>query len=488
MFLCIPSDRTSASNCIMLTAKNLGRLARSALIEVILAFQERVAQLEQRLKGLEGRLAKNSSNSHQPPSSDGLKKPRVKSLRTRTGRKPGGQPGHPGRTLQRVKEPDHIELHELIVCPQCGGRGLGREPVLDYESRQVFDLPPRPLEVTEHRAEIKCCPHCAAQVRAEFPAGVSAPVQYGPRFQSLMVYLNQQQLLPYDRLAQLCEDLFGQPLSVATLAAANERAYHQLDPFAQALARQVPLAEVVHLDESGLRVDGTLHWLHVASTTTLTFYGAHPKRGTEAMEALGIVGACRQWVVHDHWKPYFSYAQCQHALCNEHLLRELKFLWEEERQVWVRQLSDLLLQLHRRRQKHGEFNQRQFQRAWQRYRNVVRRGRYRHPRLAHGQGRSAQSKAANLLDRLEDFDWSILAFLWDGRVPFTNNQAEQDIRMIKVRQKISGCFRTLKGAQIFCRIRSYLSTCRKQGRNLWQALQRAVSGAPFIPSAPPAGP
>ena len=265
-----------------------------------------------------------------------------------------------------------------------------------------------------------------------------------------MVYLNQQQLLPYDRLAQLCEDIFGQPLSAATLAAANERAYQQLEPFAQARGRpKCRKRPVVHLDESGLRVAGKLHWLHVASTATLTCYGVHPKRGAEAMDALGIVGACRQWVVHDHWKPYFSYEQCQHALCNEHLLRELKFLWEEQQEVWARQMSDLLLALHRRRQKHGEFNERQFKRALQRYRNVVRRGRYRHPRLAPGQGRCAQSKAANLLDRLEDFDWNILAFLWDGRVPFTNNQAEQDIRMIKVRQKISGCFRTLRGAQMF---------------------------------------
>jgi transposase len=390
--------------------------------------------------------------------------------------------------LQRIKNPDHIEVHRLEACPQCGGRGLGREPVLDYASRQVFDLPKRPLAVTEHRAEIKGCPHCGQTVRAEFPDGVGAPVQYGLRFQSLMVYLNQQQLLPYERLAQLCDDLFGQPLSVATLVAANERACQQLDSFAQALACQVPLAEVVHLDESGLRVDGTLHWLHVASTATLTCYGVHPKRGVEAMDALGIVGACRQWVVHDHWKPYFSYQQCQHALCNEHLLRELKFLWEEDGQVWAREMSALLLSFHRRRQKRGELKERQFKQARQRYRNVVRRGRYLHLRLASGQGRSAQSKAANLLDRLEDFEWSILAFLWDGRVPFTNNQAEQDIRMIKVRQKISGCFRTLRGAQVFCRIRSYLSTCRKQGRNLWQALQSAVNGAPFIPSALHAGP
>ena len=459
-----------------------------ALVEIILVLQERLEQLEQRVKELEAQVAKNSRNSNQPPSSDGLSKPSPKSLRTPSGRKPGGQPGHPGQTLQRVKNPDHIQIHKVEVCPQCHGRGLSQEPVLDYESRQVFDLPERPLEVTEHRAEIKCCPCCGEEVRAEFPAQVSAPVQYGPRFESLMVYLNQQQLLPYDRLAQLCEDLFGQPLSAGTLVAANERMFAQLAPFAQALVKQVPQAPVVHLDESGLRVAGALHWLHVASTSALTFYGVHPKRGTEAMDAFGIIGACRQWVVHDHWKPYFSYQECLHALCNEHLLRELKFLWEEEREVWAQQLSHLLLHLQERRQKRGELNERQFKQAFKGYRNVVRRGRHRHPRLAPGQGRCAQSKAANLLDRLEDFDWCILAFLLDERVPFTNNQGEQDIRMIKVRQKISGCFRTLRGAQIFCRIRSYLSTCRKQGRNLWEAIQMAVVGQPFIPSCPPAGP
>jgi transposase len=475
----------------MFTREELLPLARSqpeALVEIILALQERLEQLDQRVKELEAQLAKNSQNSNKPPSSDGLSKPSPKSLRTRSGRKPGGQPGHPGQTLQRVKHPDHIFILGLEVCPKCHGHGLGKERVLGYESRQVFDLPERPLAVTEHRAEIKCCPHCAEEVRATFPAGVSAPVQYGPRFQSLMVYLNQQQLLPYDRLAQLCEDLFGQPLSAGTLAAANERAYEKLASFAQALVNQVSQAPVVHLDESGLRVQGALHWLHVASTAELTFYGVHPRRGTEAMDAFGIIGACRQWVVHDHWKPYFAYQECLHALCNQHLLRELKFLWEEQHEVWAQQLSHLLLEFHQQRQKRGEFNERQFKRALKRYRRIVRRGRYRHPRLAPGQRRSAQSKAANLLDRLENFDLCVLAFLFDERVPFTNNQGEQDIRMIKVRQKISGCFRTLRGAQIFCRIRSYISTCRKQGRNVWEAIQMAVTGRPFIPSAPHAGP
>lgn len=475
----------------MTRREELLRLARTqpeALVDYVLELEQRLAQLERRVQELEARLAQNSSNSHRPPASDGLSKPNPKSLRTRSGRPPGGQPGHPGQTLQMVPRPDHVEIHRLEVCPRCHGRGLGQEPVRDYEGRQVFDLPQRPLEVTEHRAEIKCCPHCGEEVRAAFPAGVSAPVQYGARFASLMVYLNQQQLLPYERLAQLCADLYGQPLSTGTLAAANARVYAQLAPFAEALVKRLPQADVVHLDESGLRVAGTLHWLHVAATSTLTFYGVHAKRGTEAMDALGIVGACRQWVVHDHWKPYFAYAECLHALCNEHLLRELKFLWEEEHEAWAQQLSRLLLDFHQRRQQHGEFNQRQFQSAHQRYRAVLRRGRTRHPRLAPGAARAAQSKAANLLDRLEDFDLSILAFLFDERVPFTNNQAEQDIRMIKVRQKISGCFRTLRGAQIFCRIRSYLSTCRKHNQNLWEAIQQAVIGSPFIPSAPPAGP
>jgi transposase len=452
----------------------LGRRELAALVELTLTFQ--------------AQLGRNSTNSHQPPATDGLAKPAPKSLRKKAGRRPGGQPGHPGHTLLPVKHPDHLEGHRLAGCPHCGGPGLQREPVLDYERRQVFELPPQTLVVTEHRAEIECCPHCGQTVRAEFPAGVGAPVQYGPRFQGLLVYLNQQQLLPYDRLAQLCADLFGQPLSAGTLATANERTFAQLAPFAQALIRRVPQAPVVHLDESGLRVAGALHWLHVAATADLTCYGVHPKRGTEAMTALGVVGACRQWVVHDHWKPYFTYQECLHALCNQHLLRELKFLWEEQQEGWARALSDLLLALYRRRQQRGEFNERQFKRARQRYHKVARRGRYRHPRRAPGRDWAAQSKAANLLDRLEDFDWNILAFLWDGRVPFTNNQAEQDIRMIKVRQKISGCFRTLQGAEQFCRIRSYLSTCRKQGHNLWQALQRAVVGQPFMPTAPPAGP
>ena len=223
----------------------LARRQPEVLVDMFLALQQRLVELEQRVKELEGQVARNSSNSGKPPSSDGLSKPSPKSLRTPSGRKPGGQPGHPGQTLQRVKNPDHIQVHRLEVCPHCGRRDLGQEPVLNYESRQVFELPPRLLQVTEHRAEIKGCPHCGQTVGADFPTGVSAPAQYGPRFASLMVYLNGQQYLPYDRLAKFCADIFGQPLSAGTVAAANERIYQELEPFEQAVATQVPQAPVV---------------------------------------------------------------------------------------------------------------------------------------------------------------------------------------------------------------------------------------------------
>lgn len=464
------------------------RQGESAVVSLVEGLQDRIEQLEQRahnveerLARVEARVAQNSSNSHKPPSSDGLNKAQAapKSLRGKSPRQPGGQPGHAGRTLQAVDHPDHVIAHSLDQCPcgQCGGRSLRAQPVVDWARRQVFELPEQSLVVTEHRAEIKVCPVSGQRVQAAFPAGVSAPVQYGPRFQGLVVYLNQAQFIPSERLAQLCEDLFGQPLSEATLQAATERVAGQLSDFEKVLAGQLVREALVHLDESGLRVGGKLHWLHVTSTPRLTYYGVHPCRGTQALEAFGIVPRCHNWLMHDHWAPYFQYEDCLHALCNQHVLRELKFLAEEQAQKWAAELSRYLRHLNKQVQEKGQLGEKQFKSVLARFRALVRRGRRRHPGQA---GR--QSKAANLLDRLEGFDLNFLAFLWEPAVPFTNNQAEQDIRMVKVRQKISGGFRTLHGAQIFARIRSYLSTCRKQGHNVWKALQRAVQGRPFMPA------
>ncbi|MCC6232577.1 MAG: IS66 family transposase [Verrucomicrobiales bacterium] len=467
----------------------LARTNPEALVDYVLALEEQIRRLEARVTELEARLAQNSRNSSRPPSSDGLRKPPPRSLRGPSGRKPGGQPGHPGHTLQAVAQPDHVQVHSLTRCPcgQCGGVSLLGQPVLDHERRQVFDLPALQLSVTEHQAEIKRCPVSGRKVSAAFPAGVLAPVQYGPNFRGLTLYLFNQQLLPFDRLRQTCLDLFGQPLSLGTLSATNQSAYDALAPVESAIIRGVIQAAVVHADESGLRVAGSLHWLHVACTPELTHYGVHANRGTEAMDALGVLPHCRHWLIHDHWKPYYKY-EALHALCNQHLLRELKFLAEELHETWAAELTAFLIEWKNDPLVLLGLDEEQFHRAHARYRAILRRGRRDHPRRQAGQGRTAQDKATNLLDRLEDFDLSVLAFLIDPQVPFTNNQGEQDIRMIKVKQKISGCFRTLVGAQVFARIRSYLSTCRKQGHNLWEACQRLVLGQPFMPNAPASGP
>jgi len=465
----------------------LARTCLTRLIDLLLRLEAEVRQLRCQVHELKARLALNSTNSSKPPSSDGLAKPAPKSLRTKTGRRPGGQPGHPGQTLQVVAKPDHVLVHRLerCTCGLCQGCSLRGAPVLGHAKRQVFELPQKPLEVTEHQAEIKRCPVSGTLVTAAFPPQVNAPAQYGPRFRGQMVYFNEEHFIPYARLTRICQDLYGQPLSEATLVAANERAYESLAPFEHALWVLLPQAPANHCDESGLRVAGALHWLHVVSNARLTFYGVHPKRGREAMDYFDILPRCKNFLIHDHFKAYFTYEDCLHALCNQHHLRELKFLYEEQQELWAQELSRCLLDLNQRRKTQGVLEQREFNKVLAAYHALLAQGRRRHPRR---EGRAAQSKAANLLGRLEDFDLSVLAFAVFEEVPFTNNGAEQDIRMEKVRQKISGCFRTLHGARVFARIRSYISTCRKQGRNILDELEKAIVGNPFIPSAPPAGP
>jgi transposase len=474
----------------------LARTAVGKLIDLVLCLEDQLRRayreldaLRRQLKELKARLALNSTNSSQPPSSDGLAKaaPKPKSLRTKSRRRPGGQVGHPGRTLQPVARPDHVRVHKLgrCTCGACRGGSLAQQPVLGHEKRQVFELPEKPLEVTEHQAEIKCCPVSGRRVTAAFPEGVTAPAQYGSRFKAQMVYFNDEHFIPYQRLTRICEDLYGQPLSEATIASANQRAYANLAPFERSLVELLPQAPVNGCDESGVRVAKRLHWLHVVSNPGLTFYGVHPKRGVEAMDYFGILPRCTHWLIHDHWKPYFTYEDCLHALCNEHHLRELKFLHEEHQEGWAQEMSTFLLDCLERRKKQGVLDERQFQQVQVQYRAILQKGRGPHPRRAE---RGAQGKAANLLDRLEDFELQVLAFTVFAEVPFTNNGAERDIRMEKTRQKVSGCFRTLHGARVFARIRSYISTCRKQDRNILEALEKAIVGQPLMPSAPPAGP
>lgn len=480
----------------------IARTNPEALVDIILVLQEEVLALrqendalkkqvhilEQKVEALEQRLAKNSSNSSKPPSSDGYSKPAPKSLREKSQRNTGGQPGHPGSTLKAVAKPDFTIVHRLMFCP-CGcGANLRNGKLIRHDKRQVFDLPPQKLIVTEHRAEVKLCPNSGREVSAGFPAGVNAPVQYGTRFNAWLVYLRNQQLIPLDRISQMSADLFGRPVSQATIESAVAVVYNALAGFEARVADLIAQSPIAHADETGLRVAGKLHWLHVASTKTLTWYGVNRKRGSEAINHFALLPRFVGRLIHDCWQSYF-YLNCLHGLCNSHLLRELTFSFEELHQKWAKRMLGLMTKMHAsvcaQKDRAGPHAAAQLNAWTEKYRAVLREGLVESPLPPPGpkrRGRPKHTKAQNLLLRLQQHETSVLAFLHDWRVPFTNNQAEQDVRMMKVQQKISGAFRTFKGAQTFARIRAYLSTARKNKRDVFQEIVAVFEGRPFMPS------
>ena len=444
--------------------------------------------LQGRLHDLEIRAAQNSTNSSRPPSSDGPgSKPAPKSQRERGTRTRGGQPGHPGRTLQVVTDPDAIIIHALECCP-CGCRqSLRAVPVLDHQVRQVFELPPQKLVVTEHRTEVKICPVSGSEVSAPFPPGVDAPAQYGERFHGWLGYLRVAQLMPLRRIRQMADDLFAQPVSEATVERAVEAINDALPPFESALVDALKRSPVLHADESGLRVDSTLHWLHVLCSDRLTWYGVHPRRGRAALDDFGILKDFSGRLVHDCMQSYFS-LPCSHSLCSSHLVRELTFLHEELAEQWAADMKALLVEMYVQRHLWNDNGivptPEQLTAFHARYQLLLTQGYLEQPPAVRTgkRGRPKRTKAHNLLDRLRKYQASVLAFLRDPSIPFTNNQAEQDLRMLKVQQKISGCFRTLAAAKTFARIRAYISTVRKHGLDILSALREALGGVPFCPS------
>jgi len=450
--------------------------------------REQVAQLSERISVLEAQVAKDSHNSHLPPSSDRFQR-QPKSLRKKSGKQPGGQAGHVGKTLKLSQTPDQVIVHAVEHCQHCQ-QDLRQVASLQVERRQVIDLPAKRVLVIEHQAQQKCCPACHEISLAAFPQDVRAPVQYGAALGAVGVSLLQQQLLPYERASEVIEDLLGPAISVGTLQGLVARCAEQLAPVEEQIKAALTRAEVLHQDESGLYVAGQRHWMHVSATEHLTHYAVHPKRGKEALDAIGILKDFQGVSVHDGWRSYWQFL-CQHALCNVHHLRDLTFLEEEQGQAWAAEMKELLLE-----SKAAVAQARALGRSclhplevadWKaRYGALLAEGYQANPPdpppETAKKGRRKQSPARNLLDRLSRYQEAVLLFLDNFAVPFDNSLAERDIRRVKVQQKVSGCFRSSAGAVAFCRIRGYLSTLRKQGVAVLTALEQALVGHPLSPA------
>jgi transposase len=475
---------TPAEEIAALKAENEAlRAHNEALVGQV---HELVAQVQE----LQARLAKDSHNSSKPPSSDPLGRKRPRSQRRRSGKKPGGQLGHPGETLHLVATPDAVVEHRPAVCASCQTPLEEMAPVTGYERRQVRDLPPVRLVIREHRALHVRCPACEQVSVGVFPAEAPSRAQYGPRLRALAVYLLEQQLIPYARVRELFAELVGAPVALGTLTRWVQQGAQTLRPVEAAIKAALQRAPVLHSDETGVRRAGRLAWAHVASTARLTHYAIHPKRGTLATDAIGILPGYRGVSVHDGWKPYHAYTSCRHALCNIHHLRELTFVEEEYHQAWAKDLKGLLLAMKAavepaRRRGAPALPAAERHAFVARYDQVLAAGVAANPppeRRPRQRGRVKQSPARNLLERLVLGKAEVLAFLDDLTIPFDNNQAEQDLRMLTVQQKIAGSFRADSGAEAFARTRGYLASLRKQGVALLAALETVFVGQPLYPA------
>lgn len=423
---------------------------------------------------LVGRLNRNSRNSSKPPSSDPNRK---KESKAKGERKAGGQKGRDGVTLKKVDNPDEVE----VIKVDRRKYPRSKYKVVGYEARQVFDIKISRV-VTEYRAEVVEDAK-GNRIVASFPEGVTKAVQYGPDLKAHAVYMSQYQLIPYKRIQEYFEGQIGIPLSEGSIYNFNREAYESLESFDVRAREELAKSEVMHVDETSINKNGDRYWLHSASNSLWTYFFPHERRGTEAINSIGILPEFRGILCHDHLKSYYTYSNCTHALCNAHHLRELEGVWEDDnKQEWAKEMKALLKEINRATSDAGGIlGTDESEKYRQRYRTILQNAEAESPppdetNRKGKRGRVRRTKARNLLERLRKYEGDVLRFMDNKNVPFTNNLAENDIRMTKVQQKISGCFRSLEGAKIFCRIRSYLSTCRKQGVNLSRALQMLFRG------------
>jgi len=438
----------------------------------ILVKQTDYDALLKRLSELEAIVNKNSSNSSKPPSSDGLKK-KIKNNRQKSNRKAGAQVGHKGKGLSPMEKVD-----EEIFCPvnetcECGAEMSGRKSVR-IEKRQVIDTPEKLIHVKEYQVEVKLC-KCGKEHKGN--CHYTQRVQYGEGLKSMLVYFNQYQLIPTERVQEMMKDLFGLSISDGLIFSSTEKCFTNLEDTLATIKQGLIESEFIHNDETGIRSEGKTKWVHSASNEVFTYYAIHNKRGNEAMDQIGILPQFKGISIHDRWASYDKY-DCTHALCNAHLLRDLKFVHEEMNRPWANEMIQLL-QAGNERKREGALTKHWITRTVNKMDAIIERAEQNEPRekfQKRKRGRKSKSKSLRLIHVFRDKKEEILLFLKNKAIPFDNNLAERDLRMIKLKQKISGCFRSKYGAEIFCGIRSYISTIRKQGYLVWKAIKQALTG------------
>lgn len=428
----------------------------------------RLKSQEKRINDLENQINKNSRNSSKPPSSDSP----FKINNNKKKGKLGNKKKRPGTTLKQTDTPDETITHEVHVCKHCLCDLSGVDPK-GIDKRQIFDIPPIEVFVTEHQGEIKECPHCHGITKASFPGGVTQKAQYGPRIQAVAVYLRNYQLIPLERAMELFRDLFKVSISEGSLVNMTSRCADRLLDFMAMVKENLKSANVIHNDETGINVGGVLHWMHTAGNQNYTYLFPHKKRGSEAFDDMGILTDFKGVSVHDFWRPYEGYG-CSHAYCNAHLLRELTFVYENMGQKWADRMIRLMLKIKEDvdASDKGFLEKDTAHLFIAKYRKIIKQGYAVNPqpKKTGKRGRLKKGTALCLIERLDTHQDEILRFMNKQEVPFDNNLAERDLRMVKVRQKISGTFRNLNRAGDYCRIRSYISTLRKQGSDVFTAL------------------
>ena len=458
--------------------ESLNNLSKEDLVNIVI-------ELYGVIQDLEDKVSINSKNSGKPPSSDGYNKPDPKSRRVKTGKTIGGQRGHIGTTLERVDNPDLIELYKVVTCEKCGAN-LEKVLSIKHECRQEFDIIKPKTIIVEHRAEVKLCTSCLHTNIASFPKHIKSLTQYGANVRGYAIYLNQYQLIPFKRLQEMFKDCFSLSISQGSLANFNTECADKLTPALELIKDEIINSKVAHFDETSMRINGETNWLHVASTKHSTYYDIHTKRGNIAMDKIGILPKIRGIAIHDYWKPYMRYFECKHALCNAHHLRELEFIYERGKNPWAKKMSDLLLEINTAVTQHKQQGKTKLSdiaiTAFEKnYKAIMSEWCNEEPHYNRAKLSYIEAKSENLGNRFHLQRHLILRFMYDFNVEFTNNLAEQDIRMCKVKAKISGSFRSSEGSSNFVKIRSYISTLRKNKQAILSALASAFHSTPLSP-------